>query len=219
MKKVMVVGYNGKTGSVVFEELAKAGFVVVGKGRNDDFLNPEEIEVVVDFGGAESSVFSAGWCMKNKIPLVIGSTGQTTEQMQVIQSASDCVPVIMAGNFSMGIWFIKKMLKTFKCLSVDDVCIFEKHHKNKKDSPSGTSLELEKKIIEALKVKPQVLSMRGGCEIGTHTVSFYFGDECIEICHKAFSRVAFARGVVLAVKKIKNIDKTGLYSFEDIMNI
>lgn len=217
MKKMLVVGHKGKMGSVVFDELAKNGFAVVGKDKEDEFSKPEDIYLVIDFGGAESSALSADWCRKNKIPLIVGSTGQNDLQMKFIEDASKVVPVVVAGNFSLGILFVKKMIKELKSLDIEDVCIFEKHHRHKQDSPSGTSLEIEKVVRERLKISPQMLSLRGGCEVGTHSVSLYFGDECIEISHKAFSRKAFAQGVVWVVGLIDRLTDSGLYSFEDVM--
>jgi 4-hydroxy-tetrahydrodipicolinate reductase len=108
-------------------------------------------------------------------------------------------------------------LWALKSLDIEDVCIFEKHHKHKQDSPSGTSLEIEKVVRERFGISPQMLSLRGGCEVGTHSVSLYFGDECIEISHKAFSRKAFAQGVVWVVGLIDRLTDSGLYSFEDVM--
>lgn len=217
MKKILVVGHKGKMGSVVFDELAKNGFAVVGKDKEDEFSRPEDTYLVIDFGGAESSALSADWCRKNKIPLIVGSTGQNDLQMKFIEDASKVVPVVVAGNFSLGILCMKKMLEEMSYLDIEDVCIFEKHHKHKKDSPSGTSLEIEKVVRERLGISPQMLSLRGGCEVGTHSVSLYFGDECVEISHKAFSRKAFARGVVLAVGVMAKLEGSGLYSFEDVI--
>ena len=217
MKKILVVGHKGKMGSVVFEELSKNGFAVVGKDKEDEFSRPEDTYLVIDFGGAESSALSADWCRKNKIPLIVGSTGQNELQMKFIEDASKVVPVVVAGNFSLGILCMKKMLEEMSYLDIEDVCIFEKHHKNKKDSPSGTSLEIEKVVRERLGTSPQMLSLRGGCEVGTHSVSLYFGDECIEISHKAFSRKSFAKGVILVVGLIDKLTDSGLYSFEDVM--
>ena len=217
MKKILVVGHHGKMGSVVFEELKRAGFIVVGKSRNDDFLPACEIEFIVEFGGAECSVVCADWCMKNGVPLVVGSTGQTKAQMQVIVDASKNVPVVVAGNFSLGILAIKSMIKKLKMLNIENVCIFEKHHKNKKDSPSGTALELAQVVEQELAIKPQILSLRGGKEIGSHVISLYFEDECIEIKHRAFSRIAFAKGVVKVAEHMSKLANNGLYSFEGVV--
>lgn len=217
MEKILVAGYQGKMGSVVFETLKSAGFDVVGKGHGDDFDHIGKVKLVIEFGGAECSACCAKWCKENRVPLVIGSTGHSAEQVGLINDAAKETVVVMAGNFSLGIWCTKQMIKMLKTVGVTEACIFEKHHKNKKDSPSGTALELANVVKNELKINPQLFSLRGGKEIGTHEISFYFEDECIEISHKAFSRTAFAKGVVLVAKNINKLESNGIYSFEDMM--
>ena len=216
-KKILVVGANGKMGSMVCEVLKN--YCEIIKFAKGDKMDKFGADLVIDFGSAESSVLSAEYCLKNRVSLIVGSTGQSESELQKIRQVAKVAPFMICSNFSIGVAILKKCIKKILQVDVSDICIFEKHHKHKKDSPSGTSLEIEKVVRERLGISPEMLSLRGGCEVGTHSVSLYFGDECIEISHKAFSRRAFAKGVILAVKKIKNIDKTGLYSFEDIMNI
>ena len=78
-------------------------------------------------------------------------------------------------------------------------------------------MELANVVKSELEINPQILSLRGGKELGTHEISFYFEEECIEISHKAFSRTAFANGVVLVANNINKLTTNGLYSFEDVM--
>ena len=100
MKKILVAGYQGKMGSVVFETLKSAGFDVVGKGHGDDFDHVGKVKLVIEFGGAECSACCAKWCKENKVPLVIGSTGHSAEQVGLINDAAKETVVVMAGNFS-----------------------------------------------------------------------------------------------------------------------
>lgn len=217
MEKILVAGYQGRMGSVVFERLKSAGFDVIGKGSSDNFDHIDKAKLVIEFGGVECSVECAKWCKENKVPLVIGSTGHTAEQISLIKDAAKETIVVMAGNFSLGILCIKQMIKLLKTIGVTETCIFEKHHKNKKDSPSGTALELANVVKSELEINPQILSLRGGKELGAHEISFYFEEECIEISHKVFSRTAFANGVVLVANNINKLTTNGLYSFEDVM--
>ena len=216
MKKIVVVGYKGKMGSVVFETLKAQGFNVFGKDKEDDFDCFCDVSLVIDFGGADSSVESANWCKKHKVNLIVGSTGQTESEMQQIKSVAEHVAVMIAGNFSVGVLMMKKMIELMRFCEVEDVCVFEKHHKHKLDAPSGTAKELQAQIEKQLFKTPQILSVRGGQEVGTHTIDFYFGSEVIEISHKAFSRDAFAKGVVLAVLFMQKVTGCGEFCFEDV---
>ncbi len=211
--KIAVVGYKGKMGSIVFEILKKR-YNVIGIGRNDVFCS--DANLVIDFASAESSVDSAKWCAEKKVPLIIGSTGQSESQMNEIIELSKFVPILKAGNFSIGVNNLKKSLKKLITKDAQDITIFEKHHKNKKDAPSGTAKEIAGFIMQNFNIKPNVIFERGGKEIGEHIVSVYYENEVVSIKHKVFSREAFADGVLKAVLIIKNIKNSGLYSLEDI---
>lgn len=211
--KIALVGYKGKMGSVVFEALAK-NYSVIGIGRNDEIC--ENVQLVIDFASAESSAKYAEWCKQRKIPLIIGSTGQNTKQMESILSASKATPIFMAGNFSVGANNLKSALKNLITQDAQDVIIFEKHHKTKKDAPSGTAKEIAKFITHNFNIEPNIVFERGGKEIGTHLVDIYYENELVTIEHKAFSRQAFADGVMKAVKFMQKVTKSGFYSMEDI---
>ena len=103
-----------------------------------------------------------------------------------------------------------------KDIEMSSICVFEKHHKNKVDEPSGTAIELASVVFENFGVNPQVLSERGGKEVGTHNIDFYFGDELISISHKAFSRDAFASGVLKAVEFLIGYYGVGMICFEEV---
>jgi len=218
MKRIAVVGYKGKMGGAVFNHLKTKGFAVVGVDKDDSLEDLSGVGLVIDFGGAESSAISAKWCEKNGIAIIIGSTGQTDEQNKIIESASKKVAVLKAGNFSIGIYMLKKMMGVLKDTTLSSICVFEKHHAQKVDCPSGTAIELGKVIYENFGIEPQMLSERGGKEIGTHMIDFYFADEVISVSHKAFSREAFVLGVVRAVEFMLRQSDAKQYCFEDIFD-
>lgn len=218
MKNIIVVGYKGKMGGVVFDTLKKRGLQVLGKDASDKFDDFCDVSLVIDFGGAESSVESAKWCRQNGVKLIVGSTGQDEGQIKEIYEAGKVVPLVIAGNFSVGVLMMKKMIALMKNCEVDDVCVFEKHHKNKKDAPSGTAKELQVEVEKVVFKPVQMLCERGGQEVGTHSVDFYFGSEVLTLVHKAFSRDAFAGGVCLAVEFLKGVSTQGVFSFEDIFD-
>ena len=177
-----------------------------------------EADLIIDFGSAESSVIASEVAVKKGIPLIVGSTGQSEMQRQKIELASKQVPVLMAGNFSIGMAVFRNLVREVLKIKVDDIAIFEKHHKAKKDSPSGTAIELLHMAEKLSDIRPQVLSERGGKEIGTHTIDFYFGDEVLSVKHQAFSRQAFADGVLLAVEYFLKGQNARLYYFDEIIN-
>ncbi|MBR2391104.1 MAG: hypothetical protein IKB06_01245 [Clostridia bacterium] len=214
--KIAVVGANGKMGKLLCEKLNDKFDVL--KITRECKLDKQNVCLVVDFASAESSVESAVWCAKHKVPLIVGSTGQTNFQKDEILKASEKTPILIAGNFSVGILLLKKLLKTVEFELVEDIVIFEKHHKNKKDKPSGTALELENLIRSKTSRHADVLVERGGKEIGTHKIDLYFENELISIKHRAFSRECFADGVLLAVEFMFQQKERKLFSFEDVFN-
>lgn len=216
MKKIAVIGYKGKMGSCVFEKISHS-YQVVGIDVNDSIAIAKHADIVVDFSTGANSAKTAIWCAKQKIPLIIGATGQNNKENKVIIECAKKIPILKAGNFSIGIAILKKMLLHLKLCNIDSVSILEKHHKLKRDKPSGTALELETYLKKFYNIEIDINAVRGGREIGMHEISIYFGDEVLSLRHQAFSRNAFVEGVMLAIKFMLNIKDSGLYNFEDII--
>lgn len=216
MKKIAIVGSYGKMGQLLIESLSKE-YQIVGIDKNDEMQLAKDSDLVIDFSTGENSAKTAIWCEKNQKSLIIGATGQTNEENDIILHASKNIPLMKAGNFSIGISAIKQMLKNIPSIKIDNIAIFEKHHKNKKDTPSGTAIELEGCVSELFNKNPQVVAIRGGEEIGLHEISLYFGSEVITISHQAFSRKAFVDGVVIAAKFMLEKTQNGFYTFENLM--
>ena len=118
MKRIAVVGYKGKMGGAVFNQLKVKGFDVVGIDKEDSLEVLTNIDLVIDFGGPESSAISAKWCAKNGVAIIIGSTGQSNEQNEIIANASKNVAVLKAGNFSVGIFMLKKFFASLLMLII-----------------------------------------------------------------------------------------------------
>lgn len=216
-KKIIIVGSKGKMGSQVVQVL-KNDYLIIEIDKNDDMAK-FEADLVIDFASAESSENSAKYCYRKKVPLIVGATGQSEKQREIIFQVSEVAPVLMAENFSAGMIAVKKCIKEILSLDdVSDVCIFEKHHKNKKDAPSGTALDLKRFINKQGFCDVQIISERGGEEIGTHMIDFYFGSEVISIKHQAFSRKAFACGVKIAVDFLIESKVNKKFEFDEIIN-
>ena len=210
--KIAIIGSKGRMGQAVCEALNEK-FELIEIDKTVSIETARGAEIVIDFSSGENSAKTAVWCEKNNKKLIIGATGQTKSELKKIAKTSENNVVVLAGNFSIGIARIKKILKTILTADVQSVSVIEKHHKDKKDSPSGTALDL-KAVIESLTNKNvQVCSVRGGKEIGTHEIDVYYENEVIRISHQAFSREAFVRGVELSVEFVKNQSEPGLYEF------
>ena len=215
MKKILVVGVKGKMGSAVCNVL-KNDYEIVEAKRNGNWAD-FKVDLIIDFGSASSSVIAAEVASKMKVPLIIGSTGQSKEQFEKIDKLCAGLPYLVCSNFSVGIVLLKCAIDNVLKVKIDEIAIFEKHHKEKKDAPSGTALSLERFIKDKQNAKVQMLSLRGGKEIGTHKVSFYFGSELLEISHTAFSREAFADGVKIAVDFMLKQKTAKRYDFDEII--
>lgn len=215
MKKILIVGVKGKMGSAVCKVL-KNDYEIVEAKRNENWADLK-VDLIIDFGSAESSVLSAEAAAKMRVPLIIGSTGQSKEQFEKIDRLCAGLPYLVCSNFSVGIVVLKYTIDSILNVKIDEIAIFEKHHRAKKDAPSGTALSLERFIKEKQNTKVQMLSLRGGKEIGFHKVSFYFGSELLEISHTAFSREAFADGVKIAADFMLEQKTAKRYDFDEII--
>ena len=190
----------------------------------DKLKNP----VVIDASYPENLSNVHEFCLSNKTPLVLASTGHSSEQIENLKSLSEDVAILHAPNLSRGIAFFKlKILKTI----IDDVNknlinnsqtkisikIIETHHKKKKDAPSGTALDIKKFIEFHLDkdININIESLRDKSSVGRHEVIFGFDNEEILVTHNALSRDIFGEGARLS--HILYQKKPGLYTVEDLL--
>lgn len=172
-------------------------------------------DVIVDFSDASGVNELVKFCEENKIPLVTCTTGLSEIQQRKVEKLAERVPVLQSANMSIGITTLCELLKGLRkklIFQEYDIEIIEKHHRHKKDAPSGTAILL-KKAIE--KEEVPIISIRGGTIVGEHQVSFAGQDEVIEIKHTVYSRAVFARGALQAAKFLVE-QKAGLYTMENI---
>jgi len=177
-------------------------------------------------------------CVKAHCPLVLGTTGHTLEQRGVIDHAAKQIPIVMTSNFSLGVNLLFKLAEqTARALDADyDIEIYEAHHRNKKDAPSGTALSLGEAAAKgrgaSLKDKAVYERygdtgarqrgsigfsvVRGGDIIGDHTVTFAGIGERIELTHRATDRMAFAQGALHAARWVVG-KPAGMYSMQDVL--
>lgn len=177
----------------------------------------KKVDVIVDFSHPYLLDDIISFSLKNKIPVVIGTTGFSDKDYKKIELLSKKIPLVLSSNYSIGICLIKKILPIIsqKLMSFD-ASIIETHHKNKIDCPSGTSLDLKESILKGNNTLKDVdiVSLRKGNTVGEHEVRFFLEDEEIRITHIAHSKIIFVKGAYLMCRKIINIEP-GLYKMED----
>ena len=197
-------------------------------------------EILIDFTRPEATMEALSSAQKDGIPIVIGTTGLSAEQLDTLAEAAKEIPVLHAANMSLGVNLLFHLVgQVAASLGEDyDIEITETHHRFKKDAPSGTAMELARQICKATsrdvnkclthgRNGPEaarqpgnigVHARRQGDVIGEHTVAFSTLGEIIELSHKAHSRDIFARGALKAAAWLAG-KKPGLYSMLDVLNL
>lgn len=203
------------------------------------FTNVQDInlipDVIIDFSIPEATLNILEFAKSNKIPTVIATTGFTDDQINLFNEYSEIFPIFRSANMSYEVNLMAKIVsEVAKKLTDSDIEIIETHHHRKIDSPSGTALLLADSINDALndemyyeydrhskreKRNPKEIgihSIRGGTEVGTHSVIFFGNNEKLEITHSVTSRSVFATGAVKAAFYIFGKEK-GLFSMNDLV--
>lgn len=197
-------------------------------------------DVIIDFTSASVSLGHLKEAAARKVPMVIGSTGFSAEQLGRVAELTKGVACVLAPNMSMGVNVLFKVVADMARLLGEgfDVEIVEAHHRFKKDSPSGTAVKLAQVMAEALdrdldKVgvyarhgligertsqEIGIQTLRGGDIVGEHTVLFAGLGERIEITHRAHSRDNFARGAIRAATWVV-AQSPGLYDMQHVLGI
>lgn len=247
MIKVLMSGCNGKMGQTI-TKLSKdydSISIIAGVTRDPEKLGNsypvftdfasvnEKADVVVDFSHPGLLPAAVEYCMRNKAALVVGTTGLSDTDHELLKKAAEAIPVFVSANMSLGINVLLDLAATAASALSDtfDIEILEKHHNEKKDAPSGTALMIADEINRQLdnsmhyvydrsktrnKRLPSeigISSIRGGTIPGEHTVIFAGPDELVEIKHTALSRDVLGRGALRAVLYISGKDK-GYYNMK-----
>ncbi|MFA6118463.1 MAG: 4-hydroxy-tetrahydrodipicolinate reductase [Parachlamydiales bacterium] len=216
-----LVGITGRMGQEIKKASENSHFEIIGgisSSSKENFDNLfKNSQIVIDFSSKDVLQDLLLYALKYKTPLVIGTTGYSTEDLQRIEEASKKIPIFYSSNFSIGVALLRSFCKKaseFFCDSYVD--IIEKHHIHKKDKPSGTALSIEKDLKKNLKKEIGIHCIRAANIVGEHTVSFRKDDELFEIKHSALSRSILAKGALDAAEFIYN-KKSGLYSMQDLL--
>ena len=199
----------------------------------------KKTDVIIDFTVPNCTLDILKIASKLKKRVVIGTTGFTQREENMIKKFSKKIPILKAGNMSLGVNLLMYLTEIASKSLNDEYLskIFEVHHKHKKDYPSGTALMLGKGIADGKNKnlynlmgkkflnkksfpygeKINFNSIRKGKIIGEHEVTFSSGKEIIKLNHEAFDRALYADGALTAAKWLIN-KKPGLYSMRDLLN-
>jgi 4-hydroxy-tetrahydrodipicolinate reductase len=199
-----------------------------------------DAKVAIDFSLPEATAQNLRACVAAGCPIVIGTTGHDAAGRQAIEVAARQIAIVSAPNMSLGVNLLLKLAQLASAALDDayDIEIFEAHHRNKKDAPSGTALALGRAAAQGRGVELERVAdvsrngttgarqrgsigfsvFRGGDVVGDHTVTFAGVGERIELTHRASDRLSFARGAVRASHWV--IDRRpGLYSMQDVLGL
>lgn len=191
-------------------------------------------DVIIDFSVPISTMNILEFAKRNKIPTIIATTGLSDIELEKIERYSKEFPIFRSANMSYEVNLLSKLVAELaKKLSDSDIEIVETHHNRKIDSPSGTALILADSINKALdntmhyeynrhgkrekrtKKEIGIHSIRGGNEVGKHSVIFFGDNESLEITHNVNSRAVFASGAIKAAMYLAH-KEPGLYDMNDL---
>ena len=197
-------------------------------------------DIVIDFTVPAATVAHARIAADNGVAMVIGTTGLDPAQTATVHEAAAKVPILWAANMSLGINILLALVeKTASMLDpAYDIEVLEMHHRHKIDAPSGTALALGRAAAAGRQVKLEGVwrksrdghtgarpageigfaALRGGEEVGVHTVMFAAAGERLELSHRAFSRETYAAGAVRGAQWLIG-RKPALYGMKDVLGI
>jgi 4-hydroxy-tetrahydrodipicolinate reductase len=208
-----------------------AAVAPLGIGLSSVLLPDAAIDVMIDFSVPLATLAIAQRCKERKIPLVVGTTGLDAGQRQLLESSSAQIPILIAPNMSRAVNVLMRLVgQAARALgAAADIAIVERHHRTKKDAPSGTALRLAQCAREG-SPRPQssqpgdasghtidIHALRMADSPGEHTVIFAMMGETLELSHRALNRDGFARGALDAARFLAG-KPPGLYSMEDLLS-
>ena len=240
--KILLNGSKGRMG-VAIADCAEANDAVIAAScdvGDDASAVIGDCEAVIDFSFHEVTPVIAALAVEHNLPLIIGTTGHTTEERSAILATVDGkIPVVWAGNYSVGVNTLNYLTRKAATILGEkyEPEVMEMHHHHKKDAPSGTA----ERLIEILKdayalsdenvihgregligARPEkeigVHAIRGGDIVGEHTVYFIGEGERVELTHKATDRKIFAQGAVRAAHWAVG-KAPGVYNMEDVLGL
>lgn len=242
--KITVTGSSGRMGQTVIQaisENADAEAYATHDAGEDLAKALAGADAVIDFTLHSFTTELLDAAVENNVRLVIGTTGHSEVERDLIHAAAKVIPIVYAPNFSVGVntlfWLTRHAARILGNEQFD-IEVVEMHHRHKIDAPSGTA----RRILEILNeetgtsydgdvahgrfgnigARPSreigMHTLRGGDVVGDHTVMFAAEGERVELTHKASSRMTFASGAVRAALWLKD-NPVGLYDMQDVLGL
>ncbi|HLW87767.1 MAG TPA: 4-hydroxy-tetrahydrodipicolinate reductase [Terriglobales bacterium] len=221
--KLLILG-RGKTGSLVAEVARERGHAVTvlcaADNPNASALTAARLasqDLVIDFTTPHVVFSHIEACVRNKKNLVLGTTGWYNELPRIRQMVEENgTGFLYAANFSVGVNLFFDVARTAAAALQHQYSgqIFERHHAQKKDAPSGTAAMMQEIIHAASGTELEVTSFREGDVVGMHELILDSSADRIYLCHDAKSRRGFAEGAVRAAEWLAG--KTGFFDFKDV---
>jgi 4-hydroxy-tetrahydrodipicolinate reductase len=219
----LVLG-RGKTGSLVAKFARERHHHVSMLGADDNrdakSLTPDllrSIDVVVDFTSPTAVLANVRACLREKKSMVVGTTGWHEQRDSVREAVAKAGTGFLYGaNFSIGVNLFFETVQAVANAAQHGYTgqIFERHHQQKKDAPSGTALVMQKIVKETCGAELEITSFREGEVVGLHELIFDSPNDRIYLCHDAKSRQGYAEGAVLGAEWLSG--KHGFFEFKDI---
>lgn len=207
---------------------------------SDDLSQLSNADCLIDFTRPAGTINHVDACLTHNCKLIIGTTGLSAEEKVKIEAAAEEIAIVFAPNMSVGVNVTLRLVEIAAQLLQQgfDAEIYEAHHRNKVDAPSGTALAMGEAVAKAWDVNLDDVAdwarhgetgirkdgnigfsvVRGGDIIGDHTMLFCGEGERIEITHRSSNRSTYAQGSMRAARFLENKNK-GMYSMQDVLNI
>jgi 4-hydroxy-tetrahydrodipicolinate reductase len=214
-----------------------AGIGPIGVPVTAEIPLADRVDCVIDFSAPVGTMAILPVCVGRKIPLVVATTGHSDAERAAIEEAAHDTAILYAPNMSLVVNVLFKLVKlAAEALKGKgfDAEIIERHHRFKKDSPSGTAVHFAKIIQDVQggtfvhgregligERKPEEIgihAIRAGDNVGEHTIVFSTLGETLELVHKGHSRDSYARGALAAAKFLAN-RPAGRYSMNDVLGL
>lgn len=221
---------DGKMGQAIRALAVEKGWrvtAVIGQRESADGvgisrLSLGEPDVAVEFTEPGAAVANVMACLREKVPVVVGTTGWYDSLQEVTRVATESgTPLLWSPNFSLGVTVLIELArdaaKMMSHLEEFDAHIVETHHSKKKDAPSGTAIAIAKAAADALDRPIPTTSVRTGSVPGTHELIFDGVFEQLSIVHQARDRRVFADGALKAADWL--VGRKGVFTMRDVLEL
>lgn len=228
-RNLAIIG-DGKMGQAIRQLAVERGWrvtAVVGERESADGvgisrLSLGEPDVAVEFTQPSAAVANVSACLRERVPVVVGTTGWYDSLQEVTRIATETgTPLLWSPNFSLGVNVLIELARyaarMMSTLEEFDAHIVETHHSKKKDAPSGTAIAIAKAASDALERPILTTSVRTGSVPGTHELIFDGMFEQLSLIHQARDRRVFAEGALKAADWL--VGRTGVFTMRDVLEL